>query len=445
MLKSRKFRYSALAIAASSAIALSGCGASSPDTGDASKVLRVQVSQGDSNPEIGQALIDGFSAANPGLDVRMELITQDAVISTNLGVLSGANPPDVGLIKTGTSGYQALVSSDGLEDLADVWAASNLDERYPETLNQNLSYGGKHYSIGISTGYYNVVYYNKDLFASAGITEPTDHRIGTVDELYSIVDKLKAAGTEGIAIGASAGFPASWMIDAILPTAATSDQMGNYLTNYQTDAEVTAHYTDEPFVATLTQLEQMADKGVFPKGFLASDLGKATADFSAGRAGMLHQGFWAAKELIDSKLAFDFDWALLPPLAGSDQKTQLSSFFATGYSIPAGAKNIELAKKFLEYAVSVEGQQDAIVKVGSQLPAVNDVPDAAFSDINPYVQSMLADAKANGAQFGWTSAVPATLGQALTDPLLQKLYAGKTTPVEIADAVEAKLGVLRKG
>lgn len=375
----------------------------------------------------------------------MELISSEANASTNVAVLSGENPPDVGLIATGTAGYQALVADNQLADLAPVWEAADLDTRYPESLNQTLDYGGKHYSIGIATGYYNVLYYNKDLFKKAGIDVPDNHRIKSVDDLADMVKKLKKVGADGISIGASSGFPASWMVDAFLPTSATEEEMGNYLSNYQSAADVTAHYTDPAFVDTLKQMQELAKDGTYPNGFVGTDLGKATADFSAGRTGMLHQGFWAAQELIDAKLPFEFDWLLLPPVKGSDTQMQLSSYFATGYSIPSGAKNKKLAEKFLEYMVSVEGQQKAIIDVGSQLPAVNDVPADAFSKLNPYVQAMVADAQENGAQFGWTSAVPSTLGQHLIDPLIQEMYVGGKTPEEIGQAVEAQLEVTRKG
>lgn len=445
MTRSRKVPFAALAAVSGMAVILTGCGSSSGDSSGGSDVLRVQVLQGDNNPDMGQAWIDGFKAENPGVEVEMELISGQANTSTNVAVLSGENPPDVGLIATGTAGYQALVADGALMDLAPVWEAADLDTRYPESLNQTLDYGGKHYSIGMATGYYNILYYNKDLFEEAGIDAPADHRIESVDDLADMVSQLEDVGAGGISFRGSSGFTASWMVDAFLPTAATEEELANYLSNYQSAAEVTSHYTDAPFIDSLAQMQELAEAGTYPNGYIGTDLGKATADFSAGRTGMLHQGFWAAQELIDANLPFEFDWLLLPPVEGSDTKMQLTSYFATGYSIPAGAANPELAQKFLEYMVSVDGQQKAVIDAGSQLPAVNDVPADAFENLNPYVQSMVADSKENGAQFGWTSAVPPTLGQNLIDPLIQEMYIGSKTPKQVGEAVEAQLEVTRAG
>jgi raffinose/stachyose/melibiose transport system substrate-binding protein len=427
----------AAAVAATAVVAsLSGCASS----GDSGKVtLRFQVEQGDPNLAIAQAWIKGFEKTHQNVTIKPELTSQEAVASTNATVLSGGNPPDIGLIATGTPQYEKLVQSGALADLAPVWKGAQLDTRYPKALNDLLSYGGKHYSIGVSTGFYNVVYYNKDLFKRAGITAPDDHRIASVDDLYSMVSKLKAIGVEGLGIGGKANAPASWMVSALLPTAVSGNAINNYLSSYLPANKVTAKYTDPGFVKVLETLQEFGKKGVYQSGFLGMDNDQTDALFVQGQVGMELEGYWVAQGFHKSNPNLDFDWLLLPPVGGGADETQLTSFFATGISVPAKGKHVALAQEFLQYMVSDQGQVDAILKAGSQIPAVTTVPESAYADLDPAVKEMVADARDHGVQSGWSTTVPGEIGQGFIDPLLQSMYAGQTTPQEVAQKVQTAL------
>lgn len=432
-----------VAAALTAAMAVIGLSACTSASGSGKVTLRYQVDQGEENLTLANAWIKGFEKLHPNVTIKSEITSRDAVASTNATVLSGSNPPDIGVIATGTPQYQNLVQSGALADLSSVWAAQHLDTRFPKSLNDLLDYNGKHYSIGVSTGYYNVVYYNKDLFNKAGIAVPSDHRIASVDDLYSMVDKLKAIKVEGLAIGAKSNAPASWMVSALLPTAVSETAMNNYLTNYLPSNTVTAKYTDPGFIKTLTALEDFKNHGVYQNGFLGSDVDGADSLFVQGQVGMELEGYWVAGNFRKTNPNLKFDWLLLPPIGGGASQTQLSSFFATGISVPAKGKHVDLAKQFLEYMVSDEGQTDGILKTASQIPAVTTVPESAYSALDPVVTEMVADAKAHGVQSGWSTTVPGDIGQGFIDPLLQSMYAGQASPKDVAQKVQDALDKTR--
>lgn len=430
----------ALSAVAIGALALAGCTSPSSASSDEKVTLRVQVAEGDEIVKMYQAIADGFEKANPNVTVKLETVADTA---KNGPVVSGANPPDVGLLPMNSANFGDLAKAGTFLDLANVWENADLADRYSQSLNDGSLFNGKHYALSTNVLYYAIAYYNKDLFTKAGIEAPADHRIESADQLYQITDALKSAGVQGLGIAGGTGFVPSWMIDPLLPTAGSADQTANYLTSWQPSVDVTVKYTDEPFVSTISQLEAYANEGVFQDGYLGvTDLGGPEAQFQAGQVGMVLDGVWYEAALQAANLPFEYDWLLLPPVTASG-KTQLSAAPNFSTVIPAKAAHIDTAESFLEYMVSAEVQQNDIIGVGNSIPSVNDLPESAFSSLSPVVQSMVTDASENGIQSGWTSVVPGELGQSFTNPLVQAVWAGSETPEQVGSAVQDQLMKIR--
>ncbi len=429
---------SAVLLAVSAGIA--GCAGGGSD---GQTVLRVQFEQGETSSAAAQAFAEGFEAANPNVEIKLESVSSEAKTTTNSTVLTSGNPPDVGLLPSNGATFGALAAKGAILDLADVWKAADLDKRYAESVNQANLYNGKHYSLITDSCLYSIVYYNKALFEKAGLTAPADHRITSPDQLYQMAAGLRKIGVQPLAFaGKSGSAQPTWMIDALLPTAATPEQMTNYLQSWQADASVTARYTDDPFNKTLGALADYAKNGVYQEGFLGTDKTATESAFATGSAGMALGGHWTAGTLRDDGAPFDFGWMLLPPV-DSTRTAQLTGCYIGTMVIPAGAQNQELAKKYLEHMVSNEAQRDAVVKAAHGLPAVTGLPDSAFDETDPIVKEMLEDIRKNGTQSGWTSTVPGSLGQSFSSPLVLSMYAGETTPDAIGAQVQAQLDKVR--
>jgi len=427
------------------AISLLAAGCSGSSSGSGTTTITVQEQAGDNNVATIQKAAALFEAANPGVKVKIQIITSTAKNSSNALVLSGINAPDVGFVPTNSAAYSQLLANHALTSLDDVWSAADLTSRTPTAINAALTApDGHHYVVSNDSVYYSIVYYNKNLFSKAGITVPSDHRIASAADLYAMVGKLKAVGAQGLGLGGKSGYAASWMLDALLPTATTSAELNNYLSSWTTSSKITAKYTDPDFIATLDALEGYAKNNVYQTGYLATDTPAVEASFEQGKLGMMIDGSWEAATLrTDVKSSFGFDWLLLPPVnAGS--KTQLTAYAGDAMAIPVHAKNIGLAKKFLEFFMSENNLEQAVIKAGSNLASVN-MPSSAYTALDPLVQEMLADVKTNGSQSGWTSTVPGTLGQTYFDPLIQQMYAGQASSAQIAAKLESQLTAVRSG
>jgi len=427
----------AATVAASTVALLGLAGCSSGGSSD-SKTLTVQVQTGQET-EIG-AFIKGFKAANPGVTVKTLSLGQTAKNGSNIQVITSSNAPDVALVPTNSQAFTDLTAGKQLASLSDVWKNQDLNKRYGSTLAGALSTDGTPYVVSYDETIYDVVYYNTALFQQAGIQAPTDHRIPSLDALTSMANKLKAIGKQGLSIGPGDNFQSSWMIDAFLPTSTTDSQLHSYLTSWQSSKGSAASYTDKAFTDAIAQIQAMGKAGVFQDGYLGQNVTQSEANFVQQDAGMLLDGSYSPAVLAKDGAKFDYDWMLLPPVDPS-KKVEASLYNGNAYAIPAKAKNIPLAKKFLEYVMSVKGQS-LLPSIGS-LPSVNDIPKSAYSSLPKQTQEELADEATNGGQPGWTSIVPGGLGQQLVDPKIQEMLNGNGTPQQIGQAVQAELQKLR--
>ncbi|GLI26657.1 putative ABC transporter extracellular-binding protein YurO [Agromyces rhizosphaerae] len=428
----------AAATVAVSGLLLAGCSTASDDPAAESDTLVLQVQAGAEANVAG--FLSVFEEQYPDVTVETQAVSQTAKTGSNLQVLTSSSAPDVAVVPTNTQVFSELTAAGELVPLDDVWEAADLDARYGESLAAALKTAGTPYVVSYDSTIYNVVYYNKDLFAELGIPEPENHRFESLDELEATVTALKEGGKQGLAIGPADNYQSSWMIDAYLPTSSTPEELENYLTSWQEGVEQTISYTDEPFLRAIEQIKAMGEADLFQDGYLGQDVATAQSLFVQGAAGMMLNGQYAAQPFIDEGMTDEFGWAMLPPV-DPGAMTQLTLYNGDAFAIPARAKNPDLAKKFLEVVMSVEAQETLIEK--GALPSINDVPAESYSVMIPQVQEMLADVAEFGGQPGWTSVVPGGLGQQLVDPRIQEMLNGNETPAGVGQTVEDMLTEMR--
>jgi len=382
--------------------------------------------------------IKEFNQLYPKVTVKTTAVSEIAKGSTNLEVLTSNGAPDIGTIPPESGIFSEMTAHHELVPLTSVWKEANLPGEYGSNSSGPYEVGGVPYLVSTDATLYNDVYYNVALFKKLGIAVPPDHRLTSVSDLIGITNTLNKAGYQGIAIAGESGFQASWMIDSYLNTSATPAQYDDYLTSWEPTKPVTLPYTAAPFVNALDTIQAMGKAGVFQTGFLGVTLlAQADALFVSGKAGMLLDGEWAAGTLKGDKVAFPYDWLLLPPVNGSTERNKLSLFVGDTIGIPTKAQNPAAALNFAELVSSPKGQYCDLA--ADELPSIKSVPAADYSMLPPVQQSQVADVKQNGSQYGWTSVVPGTVGATFTDPLVQAMLNGQYTPEQVAAKVQANL------
>ncbi|MBX3099050.1 MAG: extracellular solute-binding protein [Salinibacterium sp.] len=435
-MKATKLRVG-IALALPLALVLTSCSAGG--TGDVATTLTVQT---DSYALPGfQLVADKFEAENPGVTVEFQVLTPDQQSTTNLQVLTSSDAPDIASAPFNSTVFTEMLAADQFLPIDDVWADADLQSRYGDALANAISPEGKKIGVLFSKVLYGIAWYNKAIFAEAGIDVPADHQIGTMDNLKSIVAKIRAAGYQPLSIGGSSNYHFTWILDNLLATATTPEELTNYTTSFNKSVPVTSSYTDAPFTKSLDRIKEMYDDGVFQDGVLGMDQDAALALFAAGQAGMMmgHNQSPAGVKGKDSNV--DMGFLFLPPISAA--VTQPDFYAGNLLEIPVNAKNPDLAKKFLIMLMSDEMQVAAIEATGGALPGISITDSTQFAKAPESVRELIEfDAKYGNAA-GWASLVPAKLGT--TDPLIQKLVLGETTSHDIGVELDALLEEIRNG
>ncbi|WJL97027.1 ABC transporter substrate-binding protein [Microbacterium sp. ET2] len=422
-------------------VALTACGGQTQPADD-QQTLTVQTLPALS--EGFRAVADQLEAENEGLTVELVTITDQQKITTNLQVLASDGAPDVGVVPTNTAAYSSLSAADALLPLNDVWAAASLEEAYGADLAAALNPTGTPNVVLANRSLYSILWYNAAIFDQLGIEVPEDHQIASVDDLVEITDALRAGGFDPLAIGGSANYQWGWVVDSLLPTAASPGQLENYLTNWQPSVEVSAQYSDPAFTDTLDRIQEMYDRGVFQDGALSQDGEASLSLFAAERAGMLIGGSYNPGQFAnDQGLDLDLGYLFLPPMT-EGELTLPNTYAGNTLVVPRASANPDMAKAFLELLVSPRFQQEIFAARG-ELPATQVSLDVLEESFEPIVIDLINYGEDNGVASGWTSLVPGSLGQQFVDPKIQAILAGTSTVEQVAAELDAQLQLTRSG
>ncbi len=127
-----------------------------------------------------------FHAANPGIDIKIEVVNWDNLLQKLQTDISGGTNSDISII--GTRWLLDFVK-DGQAEPLDGYMDSAFKGRFIGAFLAPGQIGGKTYGLPIAASA-RAMYYNKDLLAKAGISAPP----ATWEELAADAAKLKAQG-----------------------------------------------------------------------------------------------------------------------------------------------------------------------------------------------------------------------------------------------------------
>ncbi len=297
-----------------------------------------------------------FEKAHPGVTVQIIAKPQDNYFA---------------LLKT------ALISHQG-PDIADVYAGSYLTPLTPYflNLNQYISAGVRNsisgiayysqdgdsskatYAIPPEEQFYNM-WYNKALFAKAGISSPptdfaqmaADCKVFTAKGITAFADGSPTFVTPG------AGAVQDW---SYLAGAVYSQKQWNGI------LDGSIPYNSQPLVK---EIQQWA--GLYKAGCTSKSVTTQNSDdqFTSGKVAMVmdFNGLYPLyHKSLGSKLG-----VMLPPWSASPQHMMVE-LPGAGYAVAKASPNAKLASEFVAYAVTRQSQQ--IEAASGGLPVIADVP-----------------------------------------------------------------------
>ena len=364
-------------------------------------------------------LVAQYEAAHPNVTIEMTVLENEALKAKIATEMQAGNPPD--LFQSWGGGVLAQQVEAGMVRPIDDEIAD-----WRDTINSGAmsiyAVDGKQYGIPYNFGLVGF-WYNKDLFAEAGVTEPP----ADWDELLADVDTLKGAGITPISVGAGDKWPAMFW------WAYLSLRIGGQAA--MDEAIATGDWTGDAFVRAGTELKKLVDKEPFQESFLASTYPLMEGTFGNGKAAFELMGQWSPgvqKDNSESKegIGDALGWFTFPAVSGgAGLPTDVfggADGFAVGRDAPPEAVD------FLKFFTSLDvAKQFGGLNDGTLPPTVG----AEESVTDPNMTTVLQKrGEATFAQLYLDQATTPELGAAINDAI-QGLFAGTLTPEQVSQAI----------
>lgn len=413
------FRYSPLSVVLVLGLGLWGCGSSSdkrpPDqrSNEPAKMTQVEVFSWWVQPgtrEAFQALVDLNDTSYP-----TERIFNAAQAATDAGnnakmVLAqrfdDGDPPD--LFQQNAYEMRSFLAGHpgSVEPLDDLFDELRLkDTVVPEILDA-ITIDGHIYSMPVNAHRENSLFYNKQLFAEAGLDAPT-----TQAEFLSACEELKAKGITPVALSTSQG----WIITKLFYDLALGSMGGQAFADYFSgkapmDKEALGKAIEVLDLVLTSYINEDANTEGYSWAQAADKVFK-------GEAAMFLHGDWVKGYLVQLGWTPDVDFGVVP----SPGATDTFVFGTDVFGLPAGAQHREGARDFLTTVASLDGQVAFNTFKGSS-PMRLDTPNVEFDGMGQEVMADLADAKIRVALVGkgaWDTAMAAFAKDHDKDALMQ--------------------------
>ncbi|MFI9550219.1 ABC transporter substrate-binding protein [Nonomuraea endophytica] len=237
--------------------------------------------------------------------------------------------------------------------------------------------GGKIYQLPYNTQPTPLVYYNKKLFADAGVSAPPR----TYAELLEVAGKLKDKGVNPFVVGGGGkdAFAAGYLWMALVGSDVYAHQPDFLLKRRAGQVR----FADPLFVKATRKFADLVKRGYVDKAGLSRDYPSTEKAFLDGKGAMYPMGSWFAASAEANKPSFDVGVFAWPT---DDGKVVVPAFTGGGPIVNAKSKNLEAARTFaLEFnqnadnnAVLVQTDAAIIAIKGYRPPRMGPVYNATL-------------------------------------------------------------------
>ncbi|MBH0130419.1 ABC transporter substrate-binding protein [Salinibacterium sp. NK8237] len=422
MTVTRKKSLSAVAALSATALILTGCSAAGDSSDD--NVLRIAMgSPGEAQIRVWDDVAAQYEAANP--DVTVEMNYQDDDLYQTIGLpnlLNGRNAPDIYFEWAGARLEQR--AADGFAaDLTDAVESGPLAGLFDDEVFTSLTVDDEVVMVPHSADVTNVLWYNEDIFADAGLTPPT-----TWAELLDTCDALNAEGIIPIASGNKDLWAAGNWLAHLTSRVVGEDAYSSALAG-DTD------FNTPEWIEAFGYVEELAAHNCVNESVNAVDDNEGAQLFFQGQAAMHAIGSWLVSWAIDEAPDLNFDYVNLPAMPGEGNQESVIGV-VTGYVVNAKSTKQDEAAEFLALLNSDENVQQFI---GAELTPMT-LSAASGEDIDSRTASLTALLETapaivlppdNGYDLETANALYAALAEVL---------GGQTSPADAVAGIDQKLG-----
>jgi raffinose/stachyose/melibiose transport system substrate-binding protein len=371
-----------------------------------------------------QELADEYTAIHPNVTINITVLESEAFTSRLNTAMQSGDPPDI--FQSWGGGVMNEYAKAGL--LKDISASLDAEGgAWRNTFGQGAlgvySFKDRSYGVPWDMGIVGF-WYNKTLFAQAGITSAPE----TWTEFLDDVKALKGAGITPIVIGEADRWPGTFWW-AFLATRIGGKEA------FDAAASRTGSFADPTFVEAGRELRNLIVLSPFQSGFLHDTYGDEAAIMGNGDAAMELMGQWAPA--VDEgygngqiNIRNTFGWFPFPMVEGGaghpDDAYGGGNGFIVGKNAPPEAVD------FLKYLTRAESQAECASE-GFCIPVVKGGETGLTDPLMITVQKAIAEAKY--IQLYYDQCLPPAMGGVIFDSV-HGIFAGTLTPEQAAQAVE---------
>lgn len=376
MMRGTKIMSALLALVLLLTLALSGCGSNesngpAPSTNAGStagtdantpaKKVKLSVltrwTGSDSMTPLFEDIIKGFTELNQQVEIQNDSVNEEAAFNNKLktAIATGDipnvfyNPGIMNAVEYAKNGIVMEIST-LFEDKE--WYDGFIDGVF-ETYNFTAFGADGYYAVPHSIGVEGI-FYNKDLFAKAGITETPK----TIEDMYVVIDKLKAIGVTPFAVGAKE----TWRAGHVL----------NWLTYKNVGIEKVkeigarkAKWTDPDMVETLGLYMDLKARGAFPINYEGVTYDEEKSMFFTEKAAMVLNGSWLIGDCENSEIADKI--GIFAPPSFKDKPEFIGNGTIYPQQLYLSGKATDAEKEmqvaFVKYITSKENQQRMALEI----------------------------------------------------------------------------------
>ncbi|MBO9554594.1 extracellular solute-binding protein [Cellulomonas sp.] len=368
-----------------------------------------------------------FEADHPGVHIEISAMQHEDMVTKLEAAFQSGDTPDI-YMERGGGELKDHVAAGITKDISEG-AKESIDKIGGSVAGWQVD--GKTYGLPFSLGVVGF-WYNKALWAQAGITEPP----ATWEDFAADIAKLKAtgasAGFEPISVGAGDKWPAAhyWYYTALRACSESTLQ----------ESVKTLDFSDPCFVKAGENLQTILKAEPFNSGFLSTpaQTGATSASglLATGKVATELQGHWEPGVMQglteDGKgLGENTGWFPFPTFPGD--KGEATAALGGGDAWAVSNDAPDAAVDFVNYLLS-DKVQKGFAEQDMGLPTN---PTASQYVKDPALASLLKvrDA-APYVQLYFDTAFGASVGGAMNDEIAL-MFAGQASPQDIVDATQA--------
>lgn len=191
-------------------------------------------------------------------------------------------------------------------------------------------------------------FYNKDLFAQAGITEiPV-----TYEEFQEMVDQLNAAGIIPLAIGAKDNY-SCWAFETMLARYGFFDKLAGL-------NDGTVSWVNDDFIHYFTRLEEMRENNTFTPDIANMGYFEAKESFLGGNAAIFNTGAWDISDFESSEIADKIGFFWGPTFSDSEYEQKIGikasgGVYVVSSKVAEDPALLDAVMKFWQFYYGEEG------------------------------------------------------------------------------------------